>query len=80
MLDEGLNPYNCQVGIFDMLNSSEKLQIQRVGRILRHKHPIIIIPYFKNTRDEEILKKMLENYNTDYIKIIDSLNLLKTIL
>lgn len=80
MLDEGLNLYNCQVGIFDMLNSSEKLQIQRVGRILRHKHPIIIIPYFKNTRDEEILKKMLEDYNPEYIKTIDSLSLLKNIL
>ena len=67
MLDEGLNPYNCQVGIFDMLNSSEKLQVQRVGRILRHKHPVIIIPYFKNTRDEEILKKMLEGYNNNNI-------------
>ena len=73
MLDEGLNPYNCQVGIFDMLNSSEKLQIQRVGRILRHKHPAIIIPYFKNTRDEEILKKMLEGYNTTNIFITNTI-------
>ena len=73
MLDEGANLNNCQVGIFDMLNSSEKLQVQRIGRILRHKHPVIVIPYFKNTRDEEILKKMLEGYNSNHIFVIDSI-------
>lgn len=70
MVDEGVNLRDCQIGIFDMLNSSEKLQIQRVGRILRHQHPIILIPYFKNTRDEEILKSLLKGYNSEKIKTV----------
>lgn len=79
MLDEGANLTDCQIGIFMMLNSSERMQVQKIGRLLRHNNPVIIIPYFKNTRDEEILKKMLEEYNPEYIKTIDSLNLLKNI-
>lgn len=76
MLDEGLNLKNCQVGIFNMLNSSSRLQCQKIGRILRHKKPIIIIPFFKNTRDEEIVNGIKEDYkdmiytltNTEQIK------------
>lgn len=62
MLDEGINPVNCQIGIFNMLNSSLRLQTQRIGRILRHKNPLIIIPYFKDTRDEEIVEGIKEDY------------------
>lgn len=74
MLDEGVNLVDCQYGIYGNLNSSETIIVQRLGRILRHKEPIIIIPYFKNTRDEEIVLKMTENYNKDLIKIVDNFN------
>jgi hypothetical protein len=50
---------------------------QRLGRILRHKEPVIIIPYYKNTREEEIVSKMLENYNPELVKKITNLNDLK---
>lgn len=70
MLDEGMNLTNCQIGIYANLNSSERIIKQRCGRLLRHKNPIIIIPYFKNTREEELMKKMLEDYNPELIKTI----------
>lgn len=57
-----MNLINCQIGIFNMLNSSSRLQCQKIGRILRHKRPIIIIPFFKNTRDEEIVNGIKEDY------------------
>ena len=69
MLDEGMNLYNCRVGLYANLNSSEIKIKQRLGRILRHKDPIIIIPYYKNTREEEIKDKMLEDYNPELIEI-----------
>lgn len=78
MLDEGCNLTDCQVGVFDMLNSSDRMQVQKCGRLLRHSNPIIIIPYFKNTRDEEILNKMLEDYNKDKIKVMHSITELAT--
>jgi superfamily II DNA or RNA helicase len=32
MLDEGANLTDCQIGIFMMLNSSERMQVQKVGK------------------------------------------------
>ena len=67
------NLTNCRIGIFCNLNSSEIIVKQRNGRLLRHKSPIIIIPYYKNTREEELITKMLEEYNKDSVKIINNI-------
>lgn len=77
MLNEGANLTNCRVGIYASLNSSDRIITQRLGRLLRHKSPIIIIPFYKHTRDEELVKKMAEDYNPSLVKIIDNLNELK---
>lgn len=74
ILNEGMNLVNCQVGIYANLNSSDIIIQQRAGRLLRHKNPIIIIPYFKSSREQELLDKMLVNYNPNLIKIITNLN------
>lgn len=77
MLNEGMNLVNCQIGIYANLNSSETIIKQRTGRLLRHKKPIIIIPYYKDTRDEELVEKMLENYNPELITIAESVHDIK---
>lgn len=77
ILNEGVNLTNCRVGIFCNLNSSEIIVKQRVGRILRHKSPVIIIPYFENTREEELVQKMIEEYDKNSIIIVDSINGIK---
>lgn len=69
-----VNLTNCRIGIFCNLNSSEIIVKQRIGRLLRHKAPIIIVPYFRFTREEELLNKMLEEYNKDFIKIINNMD------
>lgn len=43
-------------------------------RLLRHPNPIIIIPFYKNTREEEIVTKMYENYNPQLVKVINDIN------
>lgn len=73
MLNEGCNLVNCRIGIYGNLNSSEIIVKQRLGRILRHKDPIIIIPYYKNTREEELVTKMLEDYNPELVKTINDI-------
>lgn len=73
MLNEGMNLSNCQVGIYANLNSSETIIKQRTGRLLRHKNPIIIIPYYINTREEELVEVMLENYNPELVITINSI-------
>lgn len=70
ILNEGVNLNNCRIGIFCNLNSSETIVKQRVGRILRHQSPVIVIPFYKGTREEEIVSTMLEDYNPQLIKTI----------
>ena len=77
MLNEGINLINCRIGIYANSNSSEIIIKQRLGRILRHKDPIIIIPYFEGTRDEELVNKMLVDYNPDLVYAINNINDLK---
>ena len=67
MLNEGLNPIDCKVGLFQMLNSSQRISIQRSGRILRHKEPVLIFPYFINSREQEIIMEILKDYNPKLI-------------
>jgi superfamily II DNA or RNA helicase len=75
MLNEGINLSDCRIGIYAVLNSSEILIKQKLGRILRHEKPIVIIPYYKNTREEEIVNNnMLLEYDPKLVKIIKSVN------
>lgn len=74
-LNEGINCAECQVGIFNAINSSDIMQTQKGGRLLRHQSPIFIIPYFRDTREEEIVKKWVKGFNKEMIiyKTIDKL-------
>ena len=73
MLDEGVNLSDCRIGIYAMLNSSERMIKQKLGRLLRHPKPVIIIPFFLGTRDEEIVNKMLQDYNPDLVYRINNI-------
>lgn len=77
MLNEGMNLYNCQIGIYANLNSSETVIKQRMGRLLRHPNPVIIVPYFRNTREEELVEKMLEDYNPELVTEVSHINEIK---
>ena len=77
MLNEGMNLFNCQVGIYANLNSSEAIIKQRMGRLLRHPNPVIIVPYFKGTREEELVQTMLEDYNPELVTTISSIKEIK---
>ena len=54
-----------------MINSSDRLNVQRVGRILRHKTPVLIFPYYVDTREEEIIKDVTSGYNPELITVVD---------
>lgn len=73
MLNEGMNLVDCRIGIYANLNSSEIIIKQRLGRILRHKNPVIVIPFYRYTREEILVDKMLEDYNPQLIKNIENI-------
>lgn len=80
ILNEGANITNLRVGIFGFLTASNVPTFQKIGRILRHEKPVIIIPYYADTREEEIVEKMKDNFNPEKIHIINYLNEIKSYL
>lgn len=77
IINEGCNLVDCRIGIFANINSSEIIVKQRFGRQMRHKKPIIILPYYKNTREEELVNGHLEGYNKELIKEITTIKEIK---
>jgi superfamily II DNA or RNA helicase len=70
MLNESINLANCRIGIFNNCNSADIIVSQRNGRLLRHKNPIILVPYYKYTREEELISKFKDTY-ADYEEYYD---------
>ena len=58
-----------------MINSSQRMSLQRIGRILRHKSPALIFPYWKNTREEEIIEELIKGYNPDLVFRVNTNNI-----
>lgn len=73
VLNEGVNLKSCQYGVFANINASDIIKVQRVGRILRHEHPVVIIPYYENTREEEIVKEWVSGYDEKLVHKYNSL-------
>ena len=71
MLQEGQNLTDIEAGIIIQLDGSERPIIQKLGRALRAEDPHQYIFYYKNTRDQEYLDKILEDFNSDYINQLD---------
>lgn len=80
ILNENANLVDCKYAIFANYSSSEVCSVQRCGRALRHKSPVIIMPFYKNTREEEILTDMIKDFNPDSIHTVYSLTELQSFL
>lgn len=80
VLNEGANLVDCKYAIFANYSASESIGPQRIGRSLRHKSPIIIMPYYENTREEEIVQEMIKDFNKKFISTIHSIQELSTFL
>ena len=72
ILNENANLVDCRYGIFCNITSSEIITQQRQGRLLRHKDPIMVIPYYEGTREEELVKKGIEGFKS--VKTIHSIS------
>lgn len=77
MLNESVNLVDCRIGIFCNLSSSRIVVRQRMGRLLRHKDPIMIIPFFVHTREEELLYLILEEYKKESVKVVNKIEDIK---
>lgn len=71
MLQEGMNLKNIEVGIIIQMGAEERAFVQKLGRVLRADSPEQYIFYYKNTRDEELLKSVYENIDNKYIQKLE---------
>jgi superfamily II DNA or RNA helicase len=56
ILNENANLVDCKYAVFCNMSSSDVVSVQRIGRSLRHKSPVIILPYYKDTREQELVE------------------------
>lgn len=73
ILNENANLIDCKYAVFANYSASEVIGVQRIGRSLRHKSPIIIMPYYENTREQEILADMIKDFSKESIYTIHSI-------
>lgn len=64
-----VNLSECKCGIFANYHKSEIVSIQRIGRILRHPKPVIYLPYYINTIEEQIVLEMTKDYDSSLITV-----------
>ena len=74
MLKEGQNLNEIELGLLVQLDGEVGSFIQKTGRILRGKDPILILLYYKGTRDEVYLQTALSEVDENHIKIINDIN------
>ena len=69
MLQEGQNLVNTEVGFIAQVDSSDRSIIQKVGRLLRHPQPTVVIHYFEGTIEETYtLNAINDNFSSDYVE------------
>lgn len=73
LLQEGQNLVDIQAGVIIQLDGKERAFVQKFGRSLRAEDPVQFILYYKDTRDEEYLKKVLKGISEEYIIKVENL-------
>lgn len=69
-LNEGVNLYNVDAAIIVQCSLSTVRSSQQSARPLISEFPLIIILYYKGTRDQEYVEKFVSQFNPDYIQWI----------
>lgn len=73
ILNENANLVDCKYAIFANYSASESIAPQRIGRSVRHKSPVIIMPFYEFTREEEIVKEMIKDFKPESINVIHNI-------
>lgn len=68
MLTEGVNLYSVDAALIVQASNSQIESQQQAGRTLLSEVPLIILLYFRGTRDEDYVKKFTSRFKKEYIK------------
>ena len=67
-LIEGQNLKDIEVGVIGQLGGTQRITVQQCGRILRSDNPVIYVPVFDDTKDDDFLYTLTSNISKEYIK------------
>lgn len=67
-LIEGQNLNNIEVGVLGQLGGTDRITVQSIGRIMRSDEPVIYVPIFDGTKDDDYLYYLTLNIPEKYIK------------
>lgn len=67
-LIEGQNLNDIQVGVIGQLGGTQRITVQSIGRIMRSESPLIYVPVFDGTKDDDFLRTLTANISAEYIK------------
>ena len=67
-LIEGQNLNNIEVGVLGQLGGTDRITVQSIGRIMRSDEPVIYVPIFDGTKDDDYLCYLTLNIPEKYIK------------
>lgn len=69
MLNESMNLVNIELSIiFQLATFSKVINVQRQGRAVRGFDPIILLPYIPGTKDEQVVKRYMNEFTTKIFK------------
>lgn len=67
MLQEGQNLKNIDAGIVIQLDNKARSFVQKIGRVMRGKKPVIYVYYIPDTQDEKYLANAFKDTKQEYI-------------
>ena len=67
MLQEGQNLAGIEAGLLIQLDGKERSFVQKFGRVLRSKTPVLYLLYVADSRDEDYLQNALRGINKEYV-------------
>ncbi len=67
-----VNLTDCKYGIFVNYNVSEICYLQKQGRLLRHKEPVFLLPFYRNTKEQDIIANMIRDYDKSLITMVSN--------
>ena len=67
-LIEGQNLNDIHCGVIGQLGNSNRVTVQEIGRVLRSKKPVVYVPVFDDTKDDNFLFTITNNIPKEYIK------------
>jgi len=71
MLDRGIEIRNIDASIIIQVSATDASITQKASRNLLDNNPLLILPFFGGTKDEEWVSKFVTKFPSEFVKVVD---------